>query len=672
MKLKYCSIIYLALFAFCAGTASAQNVSDYLRAAERFFKAGDYFSASQYYEKYLAGKSDSLKPHFNPYVVTAVKKGGDIFQPVKRKDIVYRLAESYRMINYFAKAEPYYLEASKLDGGNPQALYWHAKCERALGQFDHAEAGFRDFQLVYTAQDEYTKDAQKELDNIAFIKSQLIRTDLDRYTVTKTDNQINFGGATYAPFFLNNGAITFTSTRPDNVLVKAGTKTRYINKLFRINTNSTVGTDLQKIIIPFDNEMEQGVASFTPDGKKLFLTRWVKQGRKKTAAIYTSVWKNDGWSAPVKLPTAVNAEGAGTQQPFVTADGKYLLFSSDRPGGFGNYDIWYVALSPDFEPSGKVLNMGGVINTTNDDEAPFYHLPSKTLVIASNGRLGMGGYDLFYSTGDFGAWGTPVNMGYPVNSFKDDIYYASNDKRTIWNNAFFSSDRLSPCCLELFSFDRKKKPQLITGRVVDCTSGQAIKNASVDFLNGSGQIIGAGKTDENGSYSLEIPEFQASKISASATGYSSNAISIAAPAESIEYTVNPAICLTAIPSAAIHEEPVVILDNISFGFNESQLNTASARALDTIVNLMIQFPAMEIELSSHTDNVGDESYNQQLSERRAKACAEYILSKGIAAMRIQIKAYGESKPVAENTLNGADNPEGRAKNRRTELKILHY
>ena len=129
-----------------------------------------------------------------------------------------------------------------------------------------------------------------------------------------------------------------------------------------------------------------------------------------------------------------------------------FLFSSDRAGGSGGYDIWAASLDSSLEPI-QVRNLGNVINTAGDEEAPYLHDKSRTLVFSSNGRVGMGGFDIYYAKGSFGLndWEKPVNAGAPLNSSKDDMYYVSTDEDDVWNTGWISSDRSSECCLALFS-----------------------------------------------------------------------------------------------------------------------------------------------------------------------------------------------------------------------------
>ena len=676
MNYKPTQLICTALLTLGSLSTFAQSSSDYLKAANRFYEEGDYYSASQYYEKYLTGQPGNARSGgYNPYVIQKVSMTSPATSPGSRKDVVYNLAESYRKINYFSKAEPYYREATAMGPVNPLASYWHAKCERAMGNLDSAEMEFKVFQTGYTTQDEVSKDVQKELNDITFVKQQRSRTDLNRYIVGKSTTPANAEGATYAPFYMADGTLTFTSTRPDTGEVKTNGKNPYTNKVYTAGTNSTIGSEIQKVSLPLDNKMEQGVATFTPDGSKMFLTKWEMKDKKKMSALYSATKNSDGsWGTPSKLSSTINADGASTQQPFVTADGKYLLFASDRTGGQGKFDIWYVQLSSSFEPGAEVTNMGATVNSDGDDEAPFYHQSSQTLVVATNGRTGMGGYDLFYTKGTPGGnWEMPVNMGQPVNSVKDDIYYTTNNKTSIWNSALLSSDRDSPCCLEMYSFDRKSLPKVITGTVVDCNGNKALAGASVNITDASGKTVATKTTDASGKYSLTLAEYQALKVSASNNGYTPNTISVEAPQTEEDAFTNPSLCLTAIPARPYEEKKAIVLGNVLYAFGKSTLNPSSYPALDSLAALMNEYPKMEVELSAHTDDVGKDAANMVLSQKRAQACVTYLVKKGIDKTRLQPKGYGETQPIAENkTADGKDNPEGRAQNRRTEFKILHY
>ncbi len=677
---SYRSLFVAAAVSIFTLSAFAQTPADYLKAAEGYYAKGDYYSAAMYYERFLAGKPGNNTAGYNPYVVKQVSSKTTVASPSSRKEVVYKLAESYRFIKYYSKAEPLYLESIPMSAEYPLAGYWYAKSLKANEKATEAEMAFNEFLKNNTTEDSFTKDAKMELQNIQFAKTELNKKDLYKFKVGKMDGTVNQSGASYAAAVLNDGSVVFTTTRPDTGL--ATTKENpYTNKLIKAAAENSSFANQQKVELANDKGWEQGVASFSPDGNKMFVTRWATENGKKVSAIYQSDKTATGWATPTKLGDNVNKEASNAQQPFVTADGKSLLFSSDRADGMGKFDLWTVPLDGSFSPAGAAVNLGNTINTAADDESPFYHNPSKTLVFASNGRVGMGGLDLYYAKGNLSAWEAPKNMGYPVNSVKDDIYYFSNDAKNPWNNAYISSDRSSPCCLELYTFSKIRNKKVISGRVVDCDGSTPISGAIVSAKDMNGKTVFTKTTDANGKYELVMEDFQDFGFNAEREGYNSKAFGFNAPMDAnddIDAMANPDLCLIK-PPVVIDPvpEPIavntpIVLNNVLYEFNQSKLAPASYTSLDKLVKLMETNSGMAIELSSHTDNIGADAYNQALSLKRAASCVQYLVSKGIDKARIETKGFGESKPIAPNIKNGKDNPAGRKQNRRTEFKILHY
>jgi OOP family OmpA-OmpF porin len=306
------------------------------------------------------------------------------------------------------------------------------------------------FLLKYPIYDQYSEQVHQELDICLFIRKQLNNPASDIH-VEKLNGSINKEGANYAACWMNNTTMVFTSTRSD-------AKT-HSNALYKAALQNNGFSEAEKMRLPVLQNKQTGAASFTTDGNRMYFTGWlVNEAGKKQSAIYCSERKGDNWSEPVLIDNA----DYNARQPQVTADGKYLLFASDRPGGVGGYDIWYAELDNNGRV-GAITNMGPAINTAADEEAPFYHATSNTLVFASKGRIGMGGFDLFASTGSFStSWSAGVNMGYPVNSVKDDTYFISRGAGLL-EDAIISSDRSSACCLELFSV-HKNQINTVAGR----------------------------------------------------------------------------------------------------------------------------------------------------------------------------------------------------------------
>jgi outer membrane protein OmpA-like peptidoglycan-associated protein len=662
-KLFVTGMLCCTLFA-----AHAQFTFEYLRAADNYYKKADYYSAARYYEKYLEVADRQVKKQeYSPYTVpsSAVKKNNG---PVSSRQLaLYRVAESYRLLHDHAKAATYYSQTLDANAAEfPLARYYYAVELRALANYEGSEKEFTRFLDEHTSEDQFTESAKKELMSLRFIQTQLKKKDLKLYNVQKAASPLNTEGANYAPVWLNDNTLLFTSTRIDST---AKNQT-HINRVYTTSVNDGITGEVKPFPLPQANGMHQGVVTCTPDGNTLFLTRWMMVGGKKVSGIYSSRKTGNGWGEPVLLDSLINAPGFSTQQPFVMPDGKYLLYASDKSGGFGGFDLWYAELDETGKPV-RTENMGDVINTANDEQAPYYHAPSSTLVFSGNGRVGMGGYDFFYSKGSIGNWTPPVNFGYPVNSVKDDIYFVSRGGvRNVLEDVWLSSDREAACCLELFYLRKLLPRKQVSGQVVSCEDNKPLQGVTVNILDTiQNKVVYTQTTSGDGNYSFTLDEFQPLKAVATISGYSNGSLPFYTPNDDgSDQLINPAICLIRdVPPV----EEAIVMDNVYYDFDKATLRSESYAALDKLAALLNAHPGITIELSAHTDNKGSEAYNQRLSEARARACVAYLINKGIDKNRLQARGYGSTQPIAPNVNeDGSDNPEGRQRNRRTEFKVL--
>jgi outer membrane protein OmpA-like peptidoglycan-associated protein len=455
-----------------------------------------------------------------------------------------------------------------------------------------------------------------------------------------------------------NGKNYFTSSR----FVK-NDKT-HVNRIY-IMADTSAG---QPQVIKFKSDenikdLEYGTPAFAPDGKRMYFTRWFKVGGKSTYAIYTSKMEGAGWGTPQKLNSNVNVEGFNAIQPFVTADGKHLYFVSTKPGGQGGDDIWVSDLGNDGTPTNST-NLGNVINTAMNEQAPYYDVINKRLIYSSKGFLGLGGFDFFESFNTNDTWSTPVNMGYPMNSAKDDLYYVPDNADQ--KKFYISSDRESDCCLNLFEVADKR--HLLTGLVVDCDTRQPLPGVKVSFVDSlTKQNIKEIVVDKTARYNFDVTTSRPYNLRLEKDGYFAKVVPVPASGRMSNDTLfNPDICLQAFQV----DKPIVI-KNVLYDFNKATLRPESKTVLDEIVTIMKDNPKIKIEMGAHTDSKGTDQYNDKLSQERAQACVDYIIAMGIDESRIYAKGYGEKRPIAPNTLpDGKDNPDGRQQNRRTEFKVL--
>lgn len=658
--------LILILIAGCSLNAlQAQLVYDYKRTADNYFEQKDYYSAAQYYSKALG--TFTVKPgEYRPYQLS---KDGKSKQK-KLKDyeqVVYRLAESYRMYYDYSNAEKWYAEAVNFDPVQfPLTGFWYGTCIRAnaktAADYEKALAQFQQFKQSYKGTDEYSNRTALEIKNCEFAAEEMKYP--PRYEVVKVTGNINQGGANYAPVPVSSNTFYFTSSRPDSALLEKKANP-FINTLYVARGDQNSFESNEKLAIPMEKGIEQGAAAITPDGNTMYLTRWTKKDGNKQSTIYRSARSGSNWAEPQPLDANINAPGYNAKEPYVTADGKYFLFVSDRPGGKGKFDIWYSTIN-----TGGVLsapnNMGNTINTIEEESAPFYDPVKKILVFSTNGRVGFGGMDFFSSKGSFGGWSVPENMGYPMNAAKDDLYYAALASDNALQKGYISSDRESVCCLEIFAVKRKVK--LAGGLVLDCDGSKPLEGAKITLLDSTQRnVLETQTTGPAGNYSFEVEMNKKYKVLVEKENYFSKNFNFSAEQLSmVDSLMNPTVCLKRFEI----DKPIVIND-IFYDYNKSSLRPESKLILDSLYYLLLDNPKMEIELGAHTDSKGTDAYNLKLSNARAKSCVDYLLGKGIPQNRVISKGYGESRPIAPNTLpNGKDNPNGRQQNRRTEFKVL--
>ncbi|WP_379091248.1 OmpA family protein [Pedobacter sp. UC225_65] len=663
--------IFLVLFCTLS-LAKAQMVSNNRRVADVYFINKEYYAAAEYYKRSLQISSDSVG-FTVPYAFESkVKEQKGEIKKDEYEYLVFQLASSLRLYKNFQDAEKWYLIANGFT--NPKyalSTYWYGDCLRANKKYEDAITAFNNFSAKYALNDGYKEKAELEIQSCRYALNEMKYPRL--YKLARLQNDINQAGSNYAPV-LNNQIFYFTSSRPVNMIagknqVLGGAQNApkvvrkespYINTIYAIQDNSARASNVSVKKVPIDvKKMESAAIAFHPNGNIMFITAWVNKD-EKIRSIYISRRVGTNWSDPIALGNEINVEGYNSIQPYITKDSKYLVFSSDRPGGSGKYDLWYATLAAD-GTVGKATNMGSKINTSEDDQAPYYNYKTKKLLYSSNGKVGLGGFDFYESTGDFENWTTPANMGYPFNSAKDDIYFTSLDDQD--KDGYISSDRESVCCLEVFQVSRKHLT--VTGALIDCATMKPLEGAKIT-LTGNDIEKQSVLTDANGSYSFQLNSNRGLQLNATMDNYF---------AKNLNYTYDQLVVADTLLSANLCLEPIVIdkpivLENIFYEFDKAELTEASKVTLDNLYNVMVDNPNIEIELSAHTDIIGTEAYNLDLSARRARSCVDYLVSKGVSESRMTWRGYGYSQPIAPNTtIDGKDNPEGRALNRRTEFKV---
>ncbi|HEX5652838.1 MAG TPA: OmpA family protein, partial [Chitinophagaceae bacterium] len=406
----------------------------------------------------------------------------------------------------------------------------------------------------------------------------------------------------------------------------------------------------------------EGAQNISQDGQWLVFTACNRRDGFGSCDIYISYLTDKGWSEAINMGGNVNSE-FWESQPCLSPDKRDLYFASRMPGGQGGSDIYVAHLQPNGKWS-EPENLGPGINTSADEQCPFIHADNQTLYFTSNGLQGYGDADLFFvRKGPNGIWSTPMNLGYPINTISQEgTLFITSDGKT----AYYSSDRSdSQGGLDIYSFELREdvrpfRTLWVKGQVFDNKTKKGLPSA-VELIDlASRQPLSRVQTDEKGNYLVTLPVGKDYAFNVNRKGYLfySDNFSFSRQSPDSIYEKN-------IPLQPLEANASVVLKNIFFDVNKYELKPESQVELDKLVQLLAENPSLKIEISGHTDNAGKPADNLVLSNNRSKAVVNFLVSKGIVPARLLAKGYGETRPVAENKTE-----EGRALNRRTEMKVI--
>ena len=384
--------------------------------------------------------------------------------------------------------------------------------------------------------------------------------------------------------------------------------------------------------------------------------------------LYITNLNGNTWSPPVKLNDNINTKG-WEPSAFLSADGNRLYFTSNREGGYGGRDIYSSDKLPDGEWA-KAKNLGPTINTPFEEDAPFIHPDGVTLYFSSNGHATMGGFDIFSSSLNANnEWKIPTNIGYPINSPEDDIYYvvSPNNQRAYYSS--FKAGGFGEKDNYMITFKKFVEPPLVVlkGLITD-PYGKVPEIVYITVTdNETEKIVGTYHTNSvSGNYLLILPPGKNYNITYEADNYLFHSINIDVKDSSNFYEIHEVVKLQPLVVGA-----KIVLKNIFFDFDKSTLRPVSNTELAKLYNLLKKYPKMVVEISGHTDSKGNDDYNLILSDQRAKAVVDYLIAKNINKKQMVAKGYGETQPMVSNTNpDGSDNPANRQLNRRCELKII--
>ena len=581
-----------------------------------------------------------------------------------------------------AKAYTKLVEKNKADGyvykqladsyynvfNSQQAVLWYAK---AVESTQDAETHFRYAQMLKAEGD--TKAAAQQMATFAKMQpndarakafknnpeyTNQLKSQAKQYDILKSD--VSSDKADFGAVVTQNNEVFFTSARNTSRRENGMNDQPYLD-LYKAIRNTDGTLSQATAVAELNTKWHDGPAAVTSDGTTIYYgsesfneSAYQKNKEKhlKLGQIYLyKATKTEAgtWGNSKALP--INSKDYSVRNPSISKDGKTLYFSSDMPGGLGGEDIWKVSV--DGDTYGTPENAGDNINTEGNESFPSIQ-DDGILFFSSNGRQGLGGYDVFKQNTITNEKAT--NLGEPVNTQKDDFSFSYNlDK----NVGYFSSNRegnddiyqaIAVCGVDA------------TVVVKDAETGKLLAGASVSFVDQKGKNKGNQESNDMGETKFGVACNETANFNATKSGYQNGTATMPKSKNGAQ-----SIVINLMPILPIITETEVILEPIYFEYNQSNITAQGAQELDKLVKVLNLYPTMVIDAKSHTDSRGSDSYNLKLSDRRAKATAQYIVSKGISKERITGTGMGETQPKVPCT---ECTEEEHAQNRRSEFLII--
>lgn len=643
--MKQFLLLFVLLFSF---GVSAQSKRVYLYKADTYFTEEDYQNALVYYQLAI-NDSLSLTTQIIPYEVvisnkalSAKGKQGDSTRKVPAIDYIHhQIARCYQLTEDYDHALEHF-KFSAATGSYPEDQFYLGVAQMNVEEYRNAILSFENYITSGKNNDSLVKLALSSMTgcNHALdstnVKSQII--------VNKADSTFNTGTASFAPmFFDNESRILFTSARAGGVVLDPEKQqSEYLCDIYWTRKTDDKWEPAVNFGRPLNTAQHDASGSFN-NNNVIFYTRWSDEKRTEQN-IYLGRMIDYLFFESYKLDSLVNVPGYKSINPFVSLDGKTLFFSSNRPGGKGGMDIWKISIDEFGNPSDSLpaVNLGEPINSEADEVTPFFHEASSTLFFSSNGHYSMGGLDIFKSAYDRDneTYALPVNMDMPINSSKDDSYM-------VWDRymkkGYFSSDR-EDCptnhCYDIYEVQNAPIKIILDGYVYDSQTEEIIPGATLSFKDVRGNFPSFKlQSDSKGFYSTEIQQYWEVFIKAQKPKYFADATNIDARKITEDAHLTHDFYLKPIPLDEID------IDGIEYDFDSDKLRPESMAILDQLYEFLILNNNLVVEINSHTDSKGPDIYNLDLSQRRAKSCVNYLISKGISMERLFPIGYGETQPA---------------------------
>jgi len=618
------NLYFTVSFVLASLTITAQNKDT--ETADKLYAQFEYVDAAKEYSK-LAGGSKA-----SPYVYK-------------------QLAESYYNVYDSKNAAKWYAKAveSKQDA---ETYYRYAQMLKAEGKYEEANKQMQKFATMAPA-DQRAVDFNKDPDYLPKLKSQVKLFD-EKLMGINDDKYSSFG-----PILTNDNTIYFTSSRNTARKTYGRNEEPFLDMYQAVyNENGTVSEPVP--VNDINTKWHDGPATATADGNTMyFASESFKDGKfekdktgQRTGLIYLfkATRENGKWGNIQPVP--FNGKTWSTGNPSISKDGKTLYFASDRKGTIGGNDIWKVEVKGN-NSYGEPVNLGAKVNTEGRESFPFITDDNK-LYFASDGRKGFGALDIFAI--DLNGNAEAINVGLPVNSPQDDFSFSFNTEKNV---GFFASNRSE--------VDKIYQAIPVCGveavvQVKDAKTGQPLAMAKVSILDDRQNVIETTTADANGNVTYNVDCDRAYMIRAAKEGYQNNTFTVTKSRGG-----KVALDANLEPISGIITKDGIVLSDIFFEYAKSNITKEGAFELDKLVEALKTNPGMVIMVGGHTDSRGSDEYNMNLSNQRAKATVQYVISKGIDKARISGQGYGESQPRIKCGENCTE--EQHAINRRIEFLI---
>ncbi|GAA4271460.1 OmpA family protein [Aquimarina gracilis] len=597
-------------------------------------------------------------------------------------DLFKKIGDSYYFNAQLEEAVPWYekLTNNYAEEIDPEYLFRYSQSLKSVERYDEADQIMEKFNTL-TGNDQRAEFFMNTRDYLKFIEMQSGKFRLLKLSV-------NSKYSDYAPSFNNQGQLIFASSRGGSGMSKTVHEWNEMPflDLFvsdMIQTNGILQTP-KKLKGKINTKFHESSTSFSQDGKTVYFTRNNYTKRKLGSntqgtillKIYRATLDEDKWTNIEELP--FNSNEYSVAHPALSADGKKLYFASDMPDSRGLSDLYVVDVHED-GTFGSPTNLGDKINTEGRETFPYVS-NSGRLYFASDGHIGLGGLDVFVAVPEeSGALSIPYNVGKPVNSDEDDFTFVLNEDTKI---GYFASNRSGGKGNDdLYSFKQTDElitecNQYVTGIVTDATSKDKLVEAEVILMDDRNNELQRTVTDNKGRYKFDLECDTPYIVRATKESYNPTE-TILATNNVLEYEHSLALQLTEGGLAGKEVKPgddlakLLQLQTIYFDLNKSFIRPDAEIELQKIIATLQQYPDIKIDVRSHTDSRADDSYNMNLSERRAKSTIKYIIERGeIDKSRVTGKGYGETNLVNKCANDVDCSDEEHQLNRRSEFIVI--